>query len=233
MEQVFDFREFMLTLLRKCRLIIILAVIFGVLGGIFGFIKGGEQQYMTTSGASVNYAKKTLETTPLTDTMKSIDSIIADNFFYTGLVNAVQSGMTESEYAELMGGKKSLKLDDMKNYVKVYTKGNIVLIDTTSKNRELSAKASHIGIQFVLERIPEYNQNVTMSQQSEQTVNLNEQQGNNRKSGAIKFGILGFGGGIVLAILWTFFAGVFDLRVKCASDLKKYRLPVLGELAEK
>ena len=121
----------------------------------------------------------------------------------------------------------------MKDYVKVYTKGNLVLIDTTSKNRELSAKASHAGIEFVLRRIPEYNQNVTMSKQPEQTVDLKEQQGSNRKSDAVKFGILGFGGGIVLAILWTFFAGVFDLRVKCAADLKKYRLPVLGELAKK
>ena len=37
MDQVFDFREFFLTLLRRFKLLLILALVCGILGGLFGF----------------------------------------------------------------------------------------------------------------------------------------------------------------------------------------------------
>ena len=233
MEQVFDFREFMLTLLKKCKIIIILAVVFAVLGAGFGYLKSGGDKYMTTSGASVGLAKRTLESAPLTDTMKNVDAIISDNFFYTGMVNYIKQSMGTDKFDSLLSHVKNPKLSDMKTIVKVYTKGNLVLVDSICDDPELTKEASHAGIEFILERLPQLNEYVNLTQQAEQTVDLRIQEGSSRKSEILKFGILGFGGGIVLGILWIFFVAVFDLRVKSAADLKKYSLPILGELTKK
>lgn len=233
MEQVFDFREFMFTLLKKCKLILILAVVFAILGAGFGYLKSGGEEYMTTAGASVGLAKVTLESAPLTDTMKNVDAIISDNFFYTGMVNHIKKSMGNEKFDALLSHVKNPKLSDMKKIVKVYTKGNLILIDSTCEEPELTQDASRAGMEYILERLPKLNEYVNLTKQSEQTVDLRIQEGSSRTSEILKFGILGFGGGIVLGILWIFFVAVFDLRVKSAVDLKKYSLPVLGELNKK
>lgn len=76
MDQVFDFREFLLWLVKKCKVILLFAVILLILGAAFGWYKGSREQYMTTASANVNLSRRTTDSTALTSTMQSIKEYV-------------------------------------------------------------------------------------------------------------------------------------------------------------
>lgn len=229
MEQVFDFREFMLLLLRKCKLPLILAVAFGILGGAFGFVTGGGDLYRTTAGVNVNIVASARETAPLTDTMNSISSIVSDNFFYTGMIAAMQEDLTEERFSQLLDGKRSVRLSDLKDVISISVKGNLILVTVEARDSALSRDAAHAGLQYASARIPQINANVSMGEPDEQTVDVNALEGGGRASKALKFGLLGLGGGLVIGILWIFFFQVFDLRLHTPEDLGRREYPAAWE----
>lgn len=225
MEQVFDFREFMLLLLRKCRIPVILALVFGLLGGGFGFLTGGAEEYRSTAGVSVSIVASARDTAPLTDTMNSLNAILSDDYFYTSMVDFMREDMTPERFGALLEGKRNPTLSELKEVVKISVKGNLVLVTVQSGSSELTDAAADAGIRYAMSRIPQLNANVSVGEADLQTVNVSELEGGGRLNKALRFGILGLGGGIVLGVLWIFFFNVFDLKVRSADDLRKYGLP--------
>lgn len=231
MDQVFDFREFLLWLVKKCKVILLFAVILLILGAAFGWYKGSREQYMTTASANVNLSRRTTDSTALTSTMQSIKEYVTDNYFYNGLLDQMRQELTQERFSNFFRGNKEPKLDDLKKVITVYTRGNLVLIDVISGDKQLSIDASKIGQDYIVKAVSQPYADVVVTVQGQQTVDLRIQNGDTVTADLLKFGILGFGGGIVLGILFIFFVQIFDLRVKEASDLRHYHIPVFGTIS--
>ncbi|MEG0692310.1 MAG: hypothetical protein RR444_04435 [Oscillospiraceae bacterium] len=233
MEQVFDLREFIVNIFKKFKLVIIMAVVLGLLGGAFGFFKGVEDKFTTTSSASVNIAdQKSTDATALTSIMTSIKDTVSGDFFYTGILNSIRQSVDSEEFNKIFEGQAQPSIASLKEIVRVYVNGNLVLIDVTSSDEALSVEAGEAGRKHIIDQLGKNINNIDITAQRQQTVNTTLQNGNTPKKNAIKFGILGFGGGLVLAIFWIFFIDVMSLKVKSADDLKKYNMPILGEITK-
>lgn len=225
-QQFFDLREFLLLLLKKAKLFIIFAVVLAVLGGAFGFLTSGSDDFISTSSASVN-TKNDISTdaTALTSIMSSIKETLNGDFFYTGILEQIRSDMNNAEFESLFGNSKQPSIASLKTVIRLYVNGNLVLVDVTG-DEKLVAEASEIAIKYVAERLSENINSINITVQRNQLVNKSLQTGDTAKSRAIKFAVLGFAGGIVLAALWIFFFDVMSLKVTSKEDLKKFKLPV-------
>ncbi len=233
MEQVFDLREFIVNIFRKFKLVIIMAVVFGLLGGVFGFMRVGKDKFTTTSATSVNIiTNQTTDATALTNIMTSIRDTVSGDFFYIGVLNSIKKNVDNTEFNEIFDGQKQPSIASLKEIIKIYVNGNLVLIDVATTNEALSIEAGNAGRKHIIEQLGKNINNINLTEQTQQTVNTSLQNGDTPKSKAIKFGVLGFGGGMVLAILWIFFIDIMSLKVKSADDLRKYNLPILGEIAK-
>lgn len=230
MEQVFDFREFVLMLLKKCKLALILLLIFGVLGAAFGYWRGSRDSFLSTSSATVALVRESTDPAALTNTMKDISSLATSDYFYSGIKPALKTALGEERYLSLFPKAKEPTLSKLKEIVKFYTSGNLLMVDVTSSNPDLAAQAGAAAMDYALTEVGAANKTVMMQSHGQITVDVNEQNGSSEWSEALKFGILGMAGGFALGILWIFFADVFSLKVTSANDLRKYKLPVLGEL---
>lgn len=233
MEEFFDFREFMVNILKKFKLVLILALILGLLGAIFGYVKGVDHKFTTTTSASVNIKDiKVIEGTALESVMRSIKDTVSGSFFYTGIYNYISDNTSSEEYDVFFNKDKHPSIEELKEIIKINVNGNLVLTDAIVVDEKLSVKVSSLCRQYVIEQLSNNINNVELKEQAIQTVNTSLQNGDTPKKKSTKYGLLGFGGGIVLAILWIFFVDVMSLKVKCADDLKKYNIPVLGEVTE-
>ncbi|MFZ2538908.1 MAG: hypothetical protein WAX04_08390 [Oscillospiraceae bacterium] len=233
MEQVFDLREFIVNIFKKFKLVIIMAVVFGLLGGIFGFMRVGSDKFTTTSAGSVNIVtNRATDATALTSAMTSIKDTVSGDFFYTGVLNSIKQNVDGGEFNQIFGGQKQPSIASLKEIIRIYVNGNLVLIEVTTTNEALSVEASNAGRKYVIEQLGKNINNIEVKEQRQQTVNTSLQNGDTPKGKAIKFGILGFGGGLVLAVLWIFFIDIMSLKVKSADDLKKYNMPILGEITK-
>lgn len=230
MEQVFDFREFVMMLLKKCKLALLLLVIFGILGGAFGYWRGSHDNFLSTSSATVTLTKASLDPSALTNSMSDINALSSSDYFYAGVKPDLKEKLGEADYLRLFPNGKEPTLSKFKEIVKFYTKGNLFLVDVTSSDTSLASRASTVAMEYALEEIAAANKLVTLESHGQITVDLNEQNGSDEWNEMLKFGILGMVGGLALGILWIFFADVFSLKVKSVNDLRKYNLPILGEL---
>lgn len=233
MEQVFDFREFMLMLLRKWKLPIILLVILGILGAGFGFWRGSREAFLSTSSAAVTLSRTSLDPSALTNSMSEINALSSSDYFYNGLRPDLRDKLGEQVYLSLFPKGKEPTLAKFKEIVKFYTKGNLFLVDVTSSDEAVANLASGIAMTYAREEIDNANPNISLADHGQLSVSLNEQNGTSSGSEALKFGLLGMAGGFALGILWVFLADVFSVKVSGPEDLKKYRLPLLGELPKK
>lgn len=230
MEQVFDFREFILNILKRYKLILILGLVFLLLGGLFGAVKSNEEQYMTTYTANVNIVGGQEKADLLTGTMKNITAILESDYFYNNIVHEIKTKMTSGEFKEIFNSSKELSIDEIKDVIVLHTQGNIILIDITSTDPELTKEACEIGINYIVSEVSLMLDNVTVKALGNQTVNLAELKGETMTKNVILFGILGLIGGIGIGVISIFFSEVFDLKVKSAEDLKRFNIPVLGEI---
>lgn len=232
MEQVFDFREFFLKLLHKCKIIIVLAVLFGILGGCYGIFlagqaAGGEDTFTATSAATVNIDNPSdkIQWTPAS-IMTTVDSTVGSDFVYANFADE----LTENGLEQVLGGKADPTVADMKLIAKFYTKGNLLFADITTPDQELSRKASEVAITYLAQSVPAFLNHVTVVPQDKQTINVVTQVAPSKTQKALKFGVLGGAAGVVLGFLWIFFFDVFDLKVRSDEDLRKFGIPVLGVL---
>lgn len=93
-----------------------------------------------------------------------------------------------------------------KNKSTVYYKSNIkscisyLLVDVTG-DKELAAEASTVARKFVIERLRENINSVIIEERTQQMINQSLKTGDSARGNALKFGILGFAGGLVLAAI--------------------------------
>lgn len=228
MDKVFDLREFILLLLKKGKLFIIFAVVLGFLGGAFGFLNGGDELYICTTSASVNTQNDGMtDATALTSIMTSVKDTLSSDFFYTGIFQAIFESMTQEQVKLLFGNVEQPTVESLKNVIKLYVKGNLVLVDVTGE-KQVVEPASELARGYVMGRLTQNINNIILEEEGKQVIKQSVQTGDTAKSRTLKFGILGFGGGLVLAALWIFFFDVMSVRVKKAEDLKRYGLPVFS-----
>lgn len=233
MEQVFDFREFVLNITKRLKGILIFALILAVLFGGLGYIKANSDVYMTTYTATVNMTGGNKEADVLTGTMKNLTAILDSDYFYNNIVNEIRKNMTSGEFEEIFSTNKELSINDIKDVIVLSIKGNVILIDISSSDKELSKEACEIGINYIVNEVPNMIHNTTVSALGSQTVNLSEQKGESTFKMVALFAALGLILGIGLGVIWIFFVDVFDLKLQSADDLRKFGLPVLGEINSK
>lgn len=229
MEQVFDFREFLLSLAKKMRLVILLGAIFLVLGGGFGIYKAMSEVFVSTASANVNIIQDS-QTVNIKDVMANIDSVITGDYYYTGILESIKKNMDNDGFLKLFSNQKEPKIRDLKEIIKVYTQGNLVLIDVTASDGVVAQDAAVVGMNYLIDQIPNFIKTVVVSEQGQHTINLKEKDGDTIFSQAFIFGILGLIAGIAIGVLSIFFVDIFDLRIKSKDDLKQYKLPILGEI---
>lgn len=231
MDEVFDLREFIMYIVRKFKLVIVVALVCAVLGAAFGFFSAGKEKFTTTSSAGVNVITKTdSDATALTSIMTNIKDTVAGDYFYTGVLNSIQKNVDSQEFNRIFEGNKRPAIADLKKVIKIYVNGNLVLIDVTVTDEALSVEASNAGRTYIMEELSKNINNISVVERGFQTISASLQTGEIPKTKAIKFGVLGFGSGIILTVFYIFFVDVMSLKVKSIADLKKYKLPVFGEV---
>lgn len=230
MEQVFDLREFIVGIFKKFKLVIILSVVFAVAGGVFGYASfPNDDKIQSTSTAAISLIDKQQNSTALESAMKMINSYVTSDTFYTALLNELSTEMQSANLGGLFGGDATPKMTDVKEILKIFSKGNIIVSEVTSTDPSLSLQAAELCNLYIIENVPKFNDTVAAIKLGNETVNITSQNNDSALKEALKFAILGLGGGIVLSILFIFFVDILDLRVKKKSDLKRFNIPVLSD----
>lgn len=239
MEQVFDFREFVFSLLGRIKLMLILGAVLGVLGAGCGAYSassagGGEETFTATSAAAVNLKDGgEIPYWTLSNIMATIDAVSGSDFVYANFADElIAQGLSQALPAGASSAGEDVPAADIKTVVKFYCKGNLLLADATTGDRELSSQASQCAIAYLCRTVPQLLNHVEIVPLDRQTVSLITQPAPSKLRQGLKFGLLGAAGGIVLGILWGFFFDVFDLKVRSERDLQRYGVPVLGVLDE-
>ena len=235
MDQVFDFRECFLTLLRRFKLLLILALVCGILGGLFGFAVKADgfsgdlrDTYTVTSVVSVNLNRQEKDV-PLSSIMTTIDGVLQSNYFQTTLMQAgFDKPELESAVAELFPQPETTELDEFKKTVKTSIKGNLILVEVTAHSQQNAQAYSIFSADYIAKEISGMVTTVSMTPKEKQTILQNSAVWTDKLVTTAKFGILGAAGGFGLGILWIFFFNIFSLKIKSADDLKTFGLPVLG-----
>ncbi len=239
MEQVFDFREFVFSVLDRIKLLLILGAVLGAAGAGYGVYSasaagGGEETFTATSAATVNLTDGgEIPYWTLSGIMATVDAVSGSDFVYANFADELAAqGLSQVIPAGTPSAGEDVSANDIKTVVKFYCKGNLLLADVTTDDRELSSQASQCAIAYLSETVPSLLNHVEIVPQDRQTVNLTTQPAPSKLRQGLKFGLLGAAGGIVLGLLWGFFFDVFDLKVRSEKDLQKYGVPVLGVLDE-
>ncbi len=234
MEQVFDFREFVFSVLRRIKLMLILGAVLGVLGAGCGVYSassagGGEETFTATSAAAVNLRDGgEIPYWTLSNIMATIDAVSGSDFTYANFAEELAA----QGLSQVLPKGEDISAADIKTVVKFYCKGNLLLADVTTGDRDLSSQASQCAIAYLSRTVPQLLNHVEIVPLDRQTVSLTTQPAPSKLRQGLKFGLLGAAGGIVLGLLWGFFFDVFDLKVRSERDLQKYGVPVLGVLDE-
>lgn len=230
MEQVFDLREFIVGVFKKFKILLILAIVFAIAGGAFGYASfPNNDKVQSNATATVLMLDKKQNATALESAMKLINSYITSDTFYVALLSELSANLDQAYMRTLFAGDETPKLDDVKEILKVYTKGNIVIVEVAASDAEITSKAAGLCIDYIVENVPQYNDTVEAALLSNETVNITKQNNDSAMKDAIKFAILGLAGGAALGILVIFFGDIFDLRVKKASDLRRFNIPILSD----
>ena len=80
MDKVFDLREFILMLFKKFKLVLILAIVFGLLGGAYGYATFPKSDKIRTSAtATVSLVDKEQDATSLSSAISMVNSYITSD----------------------------------------------------------------------------------------------------------------------------------------------------------
>lgn len=234
MEQVFDFREFVIKMFKKFKLALIVGLIFCLFGGAFGYIRyPNADQMKTTSSASISFADNIQDATALSNALTNINAVVTYDNFYVGILQQLSDNLSVEEIDVLFPWDNTPQIKDLKDIISIYIKGSVVFADVTTNDAELAKKASKVCIDYASQTIPTFFEGTTVKYLNQQTVNITSQNNDSIQNNMLKFAVLGLGAGIVLSLLFIFFVDILDLKVKTQDDLKKYGLPILGEIVNK
>lgn len=237
MENVFDFREFLLNLLKKGKFILILALVLGFIGAGYGYLKQGDSlsgdlsdTYTATTTLAANL-KDPGSAISVNTALLTVTANLSTDYFYEGLLEEYrndESGLL----AELFPGKAEPTAGDVRNIVAITTKGSWLFFAVTTENEIVSARAAEAGGKYVSTLMNDTLTNVTMDQMTRQSITANHHVAVSRMKVGIKFGLLGVAAGLGIGILLLSFVSIFSLKVSSAKDLRRYDAPILGELAK-
>lgn len=231
MEQVFDFREFVIKIWKKFKLAVILGLILALLGGAFGYLSYPKSDSIkATSTAAVSMVDRTKDGTALTNAMSMINSVVTSDNFYISVLQNLSTTLDKGRVEMLFDGDDSPKLSKLKEVIVLSVRGNIVSVEILSIDEQLSSDASAACMDYMIKQIPIFNDDVLVKHLQNQSFNVSKQNNDSVIKKTLLYTGLGLGGGIVVAIMLIFFVDIIDLRVGCAEDLKRYKLPVLGEI---
>lgn len=231
MEQVFDFREFVIKIWKKFKLAVVLGLILALLGGVFGFLTFPKKdEIKAISTAAVSMADRTKDGTALTNTMSMINSVVTGDNFYISVLQNLSTTLNKTRVVSLFDGDESPKIKKLKEVIILSVRGNIVSVEVISGDKQLSNDAVTICMDYIIKQIPIFNDDVSVKPLQQQTINITKQNNDSVIKKMLLYTALGMGGGIVIAIMFIFFVDIIDLKVRCAADLKRYKLPILGEI---
>lgn len=234
MEQVFDLRQFILMIFKKCKNVAIVALIFALLGGAFGWYKfPRDDKIMSTSTASVSFVDKMQDATALSNAMSMTNAYLVSETFHTEMLNELSQFMDSVKLTKLFGGDSTPNLEDIKKVMKVQTKGNIIIVDVTATDNIIPKEASEMCINYIVNAVPKFNENLTARQLGNEIVNVTMQNNDTLAKDILKFAMLGLAGGIVISVLAIFFVDVFNLKLKNVDQLKKYNKAIFNEGADR
>ena len=230
MEEVFDFRSFVMGIVRRWKALCIPLVVFGLLGGAFGYARAsmaGEQQpsYTATAAAAVNLVDAgEIPYWTLSGVMATVEAVSASDFTYANFADE----LADQGLSQIVGESADPSIDEIKQSIRFYIRGNLLLAEVTSHSQELSTQASQAGVTYLSEVLPELISHISVEPLDRQTVSMAVTPAPSKLRKAVKFGALGGAGGLVLGLLWIFCVDVFDPRAQSRRDLTRYGLPVLG-----
>lgn len=233
MEKIFDLREFLLDLYQKCKISLILAIVLGLTGAMYGAVSNETDVYVSQSAASINLMHNNVyETDGLDIIMGNVRESVTSNYFYIAILNELNSIFTQEEIDDLFNETLNPTINDLRKILNIYTSGNNVIIEIKANNSVVAQKYSNTIREITAKKIAQNIQNVTITIQDQYVYNQMLQTGNNTSISILKFAVLGAGAGIVISIFYLFFFNIIDTRVKSISDLEKYNLPIFGEIQE-
>lgn len=234
MEQVFDFREFLLNLLKKGKFILILALALGIIGGAYGFFKQGSSlsgdirdSYTATAAMSTNQ-KDITSSIPINTALLTVTANLSTDYFYEGLLEEYRSA--EGGLLADIFGKTDPTVADLRNKVTISTKGSLLFFAVSTENEEVSARAAEVGGNYVTETVNNTIASVYLTQLDRQSLTVDHHVAVSRMKVGMKYGILGVAAGLGVGILLLSFISIFSLKVQSVKDLRKYDIPILGEL---
>ncbi len=230
MEEVFDFRAFVLGLLRRWKALLIPFIVLGLIGGGVGFIRAGragEEQpnYTATAAASVKLIDQgEIPYWTLSGIMATVEAVSASDFTYANFADE----LAEQGLSQVLGGAADPGPEEIKQSVRFYIRGNLLLTEVTTHSQELSTQASQAGVNYLAEVLPSLISHIQVEPLDRQTVSMTVTPAPSKLRKAVKYGALGGAAGLVLGFLWIFCVDVFDPRLRSARDLERFGLPVLG-----
>lgn len=234
MENIFDLREFLIMLYQKAKSYIVLVIAFTLIGATYGASTVDSNVYISQSACSINFiASDQNEIDGLDVIMGNIRETITSNYFYIGVLNDILSSYEQYERAELndiFKVNQNPDLNDLKGILNIYTSGNNVIIEVKSNDSSKSQRLSNYVREIAANKLAQNIQNITITIQDQYVYNQQLETGDNSSTQIIKYAIAGGLAGIVCVMFYGFFFNVIDTRVRSAADLRKYNIPILGEI---
>lgn len=229
MEQVFDFRQFVLFLWKRGKVILALACILAVLGAGYGYFvrsrtpSGGiKDTYTCTSAVSVNTRS---EDVSFSGVMSIVDATLSSDYTLDTLAKAIAEACP--------GFLASPSAGALKAAGKISIKGNLVLFEATTADGALSESAVKAGAAEIAAFLNGSMVTLKAEALPEQMHATNTAVAVSRMKTAVKFAIFGGAAGIGIGVLFFAFFGIFNLRVNSAEDLKQFGLPILADADRK
>lgn len=233
METIFDLREFLLKLYQKVKKSITLIVALGILGATYGGITSESNTYVSQSAASVNITShNTNETDGIDIVMGNIRETISSNFFYMGILNEINVNYSEDEVKDLFKKQLPININDLREILNIYTSGNTIIVELKATNSVTAQKFSNSIRETTVKKIAQNINNITITIQDQYVYNQMLETGDVSTQRMIKYGLVAILGGLVIIIFYSFFFDIIDTKVKTTKDLKKFNLPILGEISE-
>lgn len=231
MEQVFDLREFVCKIFKKGLAFLAAGIVLAAAGAAYGYTRTPEQKYTSTSSASVNITDSAVsDSTAITAVMTAVRESITSDFFYNDAYETLETTLGAEAASDFFSSSHQPSVADLKNTIRLSASGNLIFAAATSKDSAVATTVSDIIIENIISKLSQNISNVNITKQGSQVINTGLQEYDGAVKTALKYSIIGFIAGIVLVLVWVFFFDIMTLKLKSADDLKKFLLPILGEI---
>ncbi|MEG0894516.1 MAG: hypothetical protein RSE93_02295 [Oscillospiraceae bacterium] len=230
MEKVFDLREFFIELWSKFKKIIILAVVFMLVGGLFGYIKFPKEDVKKgISTATVILVDKNQDATALNSAMIMLSDYLKSDAYIISLINHLNQMVSPEDFETFFDGDMTPSVSQFKEHITISIKGSAIISEATASHPTLPQQVSEICRDYAVLNAPKYNRDLYVEPLTTEVINVTMQNNDFLLKDILKFSILGLGGGIILGILLFFFIDVIDIKLRNPEQLKNKSVAYIGE----